>query len=165
MWARRFGRLTLRRGSCAKGRFAERQMDAYLEILRMVEHKTLWWQRKALRLEASEDDAYTNGHSTLPELHRTPDVGELATIAALLAAFGSAELGQSCTGWIRSTARLDELFEIAAWNYHENYHGPDTETDPQDIANIRQEVWKLRAERTKVGVAVRREIAGTRKLG
>lgn len=150
-------------GLVREGRFAERQIDAYLEILRLIEHKTLWWQRRALRLEASDDYAYKYGHLSLPELPRAPEVGELATIDALLAAFGSRALVESCAGWVASSDRLDELFEIAAWNFNENYHGEDTETDPEDLASIRQEIWKLRAERAKVGAAIRREIEVARK--
>lgn len=158
IWATRLARSLTR-----EGRFEERRIDAYLEILRLVEHKTLWWERNLLRTEATGDPQYTYGYSTLPELPRAPEVDELATIDALLAAFGSEELVESCAGWVTATERLDGLYEVAAWNYHENYHGPDTETDPKDLANLRLELSNLRHERRKVGLAVRREIEVARK--
>lgn len=158
VWATRISQRLAR-----EGRFEERRIDAYLEILRLVEHRTLWWGRRLMRLEVSGDPQYTYGHSTLPDLPRAPEVDEVATFDALLAAFGSEELIESCDGWVASTERLEELHEIAAWNYHENYHGPDTETDPTDLTNIRLEVGKLRNERSNVAHAVRREIEVVRK--
>lgn len=103
------------------------------------------------------------GPSSTPELPRPPEIDDLATFDALLAAFGSSQLVQTCKGWAASTVRLEDLYEIAAWNYHQNYAGPDTETDPEDLANIRVEIERLRAERSKVARAVRREIEVERK--
>lgn len=154
IWATRLTRSLTR-----EGRFEERRIDAYLEILRLVEHKTLWWERRLLRMEATGDPQYTYGYSTLPELPRAPEVDELATIDALLAAFGSEQLVESCEGWVTSTERLEELHEVAAWNYD----GPDSEIDPEDLASLRLGLSRLRDERRKVGLAVRHEIEGARR--
>lgn len=146
-----------------EGRFEERRIDAYLEILRLIEHTTLWWSQRLMRLEASGDPQYKYGLSSMPELPRTPAVDDLATLEALLAAFGSSKLVQTCQGWVASTVRLEELHDVAAWNYEQNYAGPDTETDPEDLANIRLEIENLRGERNKVGQAVRGEIEAVRR--
>jgi hypothetical protein len=154
VWATRLTRSLTR-----EGRFEERRIDAYLEILRHVEHKTLWWERRHLRIEATGDPQYTYGLSTLPGLPRAPEVDELATIDALLAAFGSEQLVESCEGWVNSSERLHGLHEVAAWNYD----GPDTDADPEDLANLRLGLSNLRDERRKVSLAVRREIEVVRK--
>lgn len=146
-----------------EGRFEERRIDAYLEILRLVEHRTLWWAQRVMRLEASGDPQYIYGPSNMPELPRTPEVDDMATLDALLAAFGSSQLVQTCKGWVASTVRLAGLLEAAAWNYDQNYAGPDTETDPEDLAKIRGEVQNLRRERDQVAQAVRREIEVVRR--
>jgi hypothetical protein len=146
-----------------EGRFEERRIDAYLEILRLVEHRTLWWAQRLMRLQASEDPQYRYGPSSMPELPRAPEVDDMAKFDALLAAFGSGQLVQTCEGWVASTVRLEELYESAAWNYDQNYAGPDTERDPEDVAKIQSEVEKLRGERGRVARAIRREIEVVRR--
>lgn len=124
-----------------------------MEILRLVEHKTLWFQGRVSRAELI-GDPFDDG----PKLPQEPDVGEQAIIETLLVAFGSSALRYACSGWTTAAGEMDKQLAIAAWNWEQNYHGPETPTSAGDIAELQSRLQALATEKETVETAVAQEV-------
>jgi hypothetical protein len=135
------------------GRVDEKRIDACVEILRLVEHKTLWFKTRVTAAEIA-GDPFENA----PRLPREPDVGEQAIIETLLAAYGSSRLKDACVGWTGAALAMDKQLEMAAWNWEQAYHGPETPTSPDDLAELRLRLEALGHEKRSVEVAVAQEV-------
>ena len=136
-----------------QGRVDEKRIDACVEILRLVEHKTLWFESRVTAVDIA-GDPFENA----PKLPREPDAGEQAIIATLLAAFGSPPLREACVGWTEAAKEMDKQLEVAAWNWEQNYHGPETPTDPDDLDALRQRLEVLVREKRTMEAAVAQEV-------
>jgi hypothetical protein len=123
----------------------EKRIDACVEILRLVEHKTLWFERRVKAADLAGDPFESS-----PKLPRDPDVGEQAIVETLLVAFGSSTLSSVCSGWTRAAAEMEEQLEVAGWNWEQDYHGPETPTGPKDIAELRERLDALDGQRRMV---------------
>jgi hypothetical protein len=53
---------------------------------------------------------------------------------------------------------MERQLEVAAWNWEQDYHGPDTPTSPNDLTELRHVLEALVREREHVEVAVAREV-------
>lgn len=137
-----------------QGRVDDRRIDACVEILRLVEHKTFWFERRVARAELAGDP-----YEQIPPLPEPPNIGEQVIIETLLVAFGSPALRGACIGWTDAAAHMELQLEVAAWNYEQNYHGDDTTTSPADLAALKDKLDGLQRERRAVEVAIADEVA------
>jgi hypothetical protein len=137
-----------------EGRVVERRIDAYLEILRLVEHQSLWDEHR-VEVAAEAGDVFAPTR-TGP---RAPDPGERATISALLAAYGSTRLKEACATWLEARIEMDRAVEVAAFNWEESYYGPETPTGDDDLARLRSQVVRVGGLRQAVEMVVAEEIA------
>jgi hypothetical protein len=138
-------------------RVDEKRIDACVEILRLVEHRTLWFESRVAGAELAGDP-----FENTPKLPREPDVGERAIIETLLAAFGSSSLRNACSGWTGAALELEKQLEVAAWNWNESYHGPETPTSPDDVAALRLRLEVVAQSTRAVEVAVANEVQRVR---
>jgi hypothetical protein len=135
----------------------EKRIDACVEVLRLVEHKTLWFQKRVTAGELA-GDPFESG----TKLPREPDAGEQTIIETLLVAFGSPDLKGACSGWTSAAEKMDEQLEVAAWNWEQDYHGPETATSPRDVAELRVRLEALIHEKDTVEAAVTQEVSEVR---
>ena len=94
---------------------------AYLDLLRLIEQRSLWYELLHARLLLAGDD-----HVKSPTLSARPEVGDLATISTLMVAFGSDRLRCECSAWLQAEQEFEKAHEITEWNYWENYVGSET---------------------------------------
>lgn len=143
-----------------EGRVQERRIDGYLELLRLVERRSLWFETLADRAELVGDP-----YAKLPPLPPEPEASELATIKALLAAFGSEKLKTVCSRWTDAVKKFERASEIAEWNWEQDYSGPDTPMGDKDLAQLREEMVAVATERTRVELIVAEEIEQIQRGG
>lgn len=136
-----------------EGRVQERRIDAYLQLLRLVERHTLWIERSMQGAEVTGDP-----YADAPKLPVDPDPAELATIDALVAAFASEKLRRVILQWRTAAAEFDGLLKVAAWNWEQDYSGPDTPTHPRDLDNLRAQCHVVTEERSAVEAVIAQEI-------
>lgn len=136
-----------------QGRVDERRIDACVEVLRLVEHKTFWFERRVARAEFVGDP-----YEQPPPLPASPEIGDQVVVETLLVAFGSPQLREACIGWTSAVAEMDSQLEVAAWNFEQDYHGPETSTSATDLAELAEKLNALIAERRTVELAIAEEI-------
>lgn len=156
-----------------EGRVQERRIDAYLELLRLIEQRTLWYELLYGRLRLA-GDADTKSSALPPK----PEVGDLVTINTLMVAFGSERLMYVCSDWLLAEQEFQKAHEVAEWNWHEDNAGPDTPVARRDLDALLGHFTNLSAERARIerviseemqqiqsgGVGSKRLFSKTRKL-
>lgn len=111
-------------------RTQQRLADSYLEVLRIVEREGQWVEASITnwKLAVEEEAAFgitavMDGHVTGFERVRVPEpaITDRATIAAHLAAFGSANVGRLYQAWRSTVTAIDTEEDALRWNVEQNY--------------------------------------------
>lgn len=139
-------------------RAQQRLADSYLEVLRLVEREGQWIEASITnwKIAAEEDpDDRVNGHG-LPRVKvPEPAITDRATIAAHLAAFGSARVHELYQAWRFTVTAIntedDMLDAYAAENYPE---GPSLD----DLKRLDELGVQERAERQGLADAIAKEL-------
>jgi hypothetical protein len=59
---------------------------------------------------------------------------------------------------LAAVQKFEEAHDVAEWNWHEDYAGPETPTNPRDLEALRRHVAKVSAERASIEVVISDEI-------
>lgn len=144
-------RQTLR--AARQGRVEERRIDAYLDILKIIEHQNLWHEHRILNAE-EQGDVYADKRT---EPLRA-DPSERATLSALATAYASNGVRATCRQWLEAVEQLDTIMAVASWNWEQDYHGPETPTGNADLAALRAHRTLLAQRTEAVEKAIRAEV-------
>ena len=131
----------------------QRQAEAYVEVLRIVETRGLAVQDEMYNLTETGGDAYDSRAPSMPARPLSmPSRTDRAEARALLAAFGTSTTRGAFETWI---AQIDAWeLKLDGWAYQQDVNGPQDRA-PEDAEPERA---SERAARSALGDAVSREV-------
>lgn len=111
--------LTSRRAAelARENRTQQRLADSYLDMLRIVEREGLALRAQVYNLDAA---AREDKYDPIPRMHvPAPEVTDQATIAAILAAFGSTLVRDRYDAWRTTVLDQETVLDVLRWNWQE----------------------------------------------
>lgn len=118
-----------------ENRLQQRLADSYVDVLRIVEREGLWLRAQLHNWEAAtREDEY----DPIPRmLVPSPALPDQATVAALLAAFGSDVVRAKYDDWRSTVDQQVNAHEVVSWNVGES-GDPDAVPSDADLLLLQE---------------------------